>query len=277
LREAKRSGARVALVNGRISAHSYESYKQIRFLLSALWENFDLLAVRQHEDASRFTDLGFPQQLVHVTGNLKYDMPLPNRMNGSSSSADKNLTIVVGSSREGEEKELLSVTQKLKTRLPQLRVIWAPRHIERVNEIEALFAARAVPCARKSINPSTPVSDVIWDTMGDLLDAYKQADIAVVGGSFVPKGGQNPIEPAALSVPVVFGPSMENFHGIAEVLVQQGGAKQVTLPELENCLGELLEQTDKRHAMGQRARRAVESRQGATDKTLALLKGLARA
>jgi 3-deoxy-D-manno-octulosonic-acid transferase len=276
LREAKRSGARVALVNGRISAHSYESYKQISFLLPALWENFDLLAVRQHEDASRFTDLGVPQRLVHVTGNLKYDMPLPNRRNGTSA-ADQHLTIVVGSSREGEEKELLTITEKLKTRLPQLRVIWAPRHIERINEIEALFAARAVPCARKSVNPATRVSDVLWDTMGDLLDAYKQADIAVVGGSFVPKGGQNPIEPAALSVPVVFGPSMENFHGIAEVLVQQGGAQQVTLPELEHCLGELLEQSDKRQAMGQRARRAVESRQGATDKTLALLKGLARA
>ena len=277
LREAKRSGAGVALVNGRISAHSYESYKQISFLLPALWENFDLLAVRQHEDASRFTDLGVPQRLVHVTGNLKYDMPLPNRSNGASSLPEKSLTIVVGSSREGEEKELLTVTEKLKIRLPQLRVIWAPRHIDRINEIEALFAARAVPCARKSVHPASPVSDVLWDTMGDLLDAYKQADIAVVGGSFVPKGGQNPIEPAALSVPVVFGPSMENFHGIAEVLVQQGGAKQVTLPELEQCLGELLEQTDKRHDMGQRARQAVESRQGATDKTLRLLKGLVRA
>ncbi len=113
--------------------------------------------------------------------------------------------------------------------------------------------------------------------MGDLIDAYQQADIAVVGGSFVPKGGQNPIEPAALSVPVVFGPSMENFIGISEVLVQQGGARQVTLPELENCLSELLEGTDERLAMGQRARQAVESRQGATEKTLGLLRGLVRA
>ncbi len=277
LREAKRSGARVALVNGRISAHSYQSYKHITSLLSVLWENFDLLAVRQHEDASRFTDLGVPQRMVHVTGNLKYDLPLPGRTNGHSSEPNRNLTIVIGSSREGEEKELLSVMEKLKVRVPRLRVIWAPRHVDRIEEIEALLANHSVSCARKSRGPSAAASDILWDTMGDLLDAYKQADVAVVGGSFVPKGGQNPIEPAALSVPVVFGPSMENFHGIAEVLVQQGGARQVTLPELEGCLGELLENKDRRQEMGRLARRAVESRQGATDKTLTLLKGLARA
>jgi 3-deoxy-D-manno-octulosonic-acid transferase len=113
--------------------------------------------------------------------------------------------------------------------------------------------------------------------MGDLLDAYAQADIAVIGGSFVPKGGQNPLEPAALNVPVVFGPSMENFHGIAEVLVLQGGARQVTLTQLGACLGELLEKADLRQDMGRRARQAVESRQGATEKTLSLLKELAHA
>ena len=277
LREAKRSGARVALVNGRISAHSYQSYKHITSLLSPLWENFDLFAVRQHEDASRFTDLGVPQRRVHVTGNLKYDLPLPGRTNGLPSNSNKTLTIVVGSSREGEEKELLSVIEKLKVRVPRLRVIWAPRHVDRIGEIEVLMAERSVPCARKSKGPADAATDILWDTMGDLIDAYKQADVAIVGGSFVPKGGQNPIEPAALSVPVVFGPSMENFHGIAEVLVQQGGARQVTLPELEGCLSELLENKDKRQEMGRLARRAVESRQGATDKTLTLLKGLARA
>jgi 3-deoxy-D-manno-octulosonic-acid transferase len=110
--------------------------------------------------------------------------------------------------------------------------------------------------------------------MGDLLDAYAQADIAIVGGSFVPKGGQNPLEPAAMSVPVVFGPSMENFHGIAEFLVQQGGARQVTLSEAEHCLSDLLKSRDRRQEMGSRARRAIESRQGATERSLTLLKRL---
>jgi 3-deoxy-D-manno-octulosonic-acid transferase len=296
LREARRAGAKVALVNGRVSVRSYSRYKHMQGILSAVWECFDLVAVRQHEDASRFTDLGVPQRLVHVTGNLKYDLPLPQRSNGAPAQDPSRLTLVVGSSREGEEKELLPVMEKLRQEYPALRVIWAPRHIDRIPDLERMFVEAGVACIRKSKqddgHPSPPPSPLaegrgikgegspshlLWDSMGDLVDAYRQADIAVVGGSFVPKGGQNPLEPAALSVPVVFGPSMENFHGISEVLVQQGGARQVTLPELGQCLAELFEKSDQRQEMGRRARQAVESRQGATDRTLALLKELARA
>ena len=277
MREAKRSGARVVLVNGRISEHSFRAYRRVAFILSALWECFDLLAVRQQEDASRFRALGVPDRLVHVTGNLKYDLPLPEPANGLSPGAAARLTVVVGSSREGEEKQLLPVMERLRAIIPSLRVIWAPRHIERVDEIESLFALQTLPCARKSQGFDMTAAHILWDSMGDLLDAYKQADIALVGGSFVQKGGQNPIEPASLSLPVIFGPSMENFHGIAEVLVQQGGAQQVDLPGLQACLARLLADAPARREMGRRARAAVESRQGATDKTLALLKGLARA
>jgi len=276
LREARRVGAKVALVNGRISARSYGRYKYIRGILPAVWECFDLVAVRQHEDASRFTDLGVPQRFVYVTGNLKYDLPLPQRSYGASRDPAR-LTLVVGSSREGEEKELLPVLENLRSRIPALRVIWAPRHIDRVNEIETLFTSQSIAFVRKSAGSFTETSCVIWDTMGDLLDAYAQADIAIIGGSFVPKGGQNPLEPAALNVPVIFGPSMENFHGIAEVLVQQGGARQVTLSHLGACLSELLEKSEERMEMGRRARKAIESRQGATEKTLSLLKELVHA
>jgi len=111
--------------------------------------------------------------------------------------------------------------------------------------------------------------------MGDLLEAYRQADVAIVGGSFVAKGGQNPIEPAALRVPVVFGPSMENFQAIADILVRSGGARQVPLSGLENCLRDLLADSSLRRAMGDNARRAVEGSQGATERTLGLLENLA--
>lgn len=276
LREARRSGAKVALMNGRISARSYRSYLRVRSILSALWDNFDLFAVRQHEDASRFVDLGVPQPMIHVTGNMKYDLPLPDRERGSSSTSDL-LRLVIGSSREGEEKELLPVLAPLRQKFPGLQIIWAPRHIDRMSEIEQLFAAHSIPAVRKSVRLSSQDPHVLWDTMGDLVEAYKSADIALIGGSFVPKGGQNPIEPAALRVPVVFGPSMENFHGISEVMVQQKGAAQVTLTELRACLDRLLSSRDERIAMGERARAAVQSRQGATPKTITLLKGLAHA
>jgi 3-deoxy-D-manno-octulosonic-acid transferase len=167
--------------------------------------------------------------------------------------------------------------ENLRQRYPALRVIWAPRHIDRTAELESLFISQSLSVQRKSNGFSSESSHILWDSMGDLLDAYRMADVAVVGGSFVPKGGQNPLEPAALGVPVVFGPSMENFNGIAEILVQQKGAKQVTLLELEKALSELLESSAQRLEMGRSARRAVESRQGASEKTLALLKEMVHA
>ena len=112
--------------------------------------------------------------------------------------------------------------------------------------------------------------------MGDLLDAYRQADVAVVGGSFVPKGGQNPIEPAALRLPVVFGPSMDNFHGIAEALVENGGARQVSLAELKDFQGALLRNQEARRTMGEKARQTVENEPGATQRTLGFLEKLVR-
>jgi 3-deoxy-D-manno-octulosonic-acid transferase len=276
LREAKRAGARVALINGRLSARSFKSYCRLRIVLSSLWDCFDLFAIRDGQDAERFRALGVPPEKLHVTGNLKYDLSLSQRP-GSAKDGSQPV-IVMGSTREGEEKELLPVLERIREQHPGVRVIWAPRHVERVAEIERIFAAKGISYGRKSLlgaganGPDAPF--VLWDSMGDLIDAYRQADVAVIGGSFVAKGGQNPIEPAALQVPVVFGPSMDNFHAIAETLLQNGGARQVTLSELEGCLQELLGDPETRRVMGVKARQAVELAQGATERTLRLLNGL---
>ena len=159
---------------------------------------------------------------------------------------------------------------KLMARHPELRIIWAPRHIDRIGEIEELFATWSLPCARKSQGPTLSVHNVLWDTMGDLLDAYKQADVAVVGGSFVPKGGQNPLEPAALQVPVVFGPSMENFSEIASRFVAAGAAVQVDSPEDVGVAWiELFRDPARMKKMGETAEQLVASSRGAADRALA--------
>jgi 3-deoxy-D-manno-octulosonic-acid transferase len=276
LGEAKRSGARVALINGRLSQRSFESYQKITGVMQALWDCFDLWAVREAQDAERFQALGVPSDRLRVTGNLKYDLlveddPPPPEV------APHSPVIVIGSSREGEELLLVPVLLNLRGEWPDLRVIWAPRHVERVSEVERMLLSKGLVVQRKS-RPGGPgeANDILWDTMGDLLDAYRQADIAIVGGSFVPRGGQNPIEPAALRRPVVFGPSMENFHGIAERLVNHGGARQVSLEKLGACLSELLSRPQGRQKMGECARQVVERHQGATEKTLQLLEGLQR-
>lgn len=279
LREARRSRAKVALINGRLSEHSFRSYLKVRRILGALWSCFDGLAVRQGQDAARFAELGVPKEKIKILGNLKYDLDVEGS-DPIANTADSPV-LVLGSTREGEEKELLPVIEKVREQWPGLQVIWAPRHVERAAEIETLLAGRAGSTERKSALVSAegerrPVANVIWDSMGDLMEAYKQADLAVIGGSFVPKGGQNPIEPAALSRPVIFGPSMDNFHGIAEILVREGGARQVELTDLEGTLRELLSNPDSRRSMGQRARQAVETEQGATERTLRFLEDLKR-
>jgi len=283
LREAKRSGARVALINGRLSEHSFKSYSHVRWIMQALWGCFDLWAVRQEQDAVRFRSLGVPTEKIQVTGNLKYDSPIGSGSQESAQSPKRSVPVVVlGSTREGEESQLLPVLQKLRAQWPELKVIWAPRHLDRISEIETLLTAQGLSCRRKSLPGAAdqnghPPANILWDTMGDLLEAYRQADVAVVGGSFVPKGGQNPIEPAALRLPVVFGPSMDNFHGIADALVESGGARQVSLTELSECLNDLLKNPELRRTMGDKARRAVENEQGATQRTLTLLEKLVRA
>jgi 3-deoxy-D-manno-octulosonic-acid transferase len=265
----------VVLINGRLSERSFRSYRRFRFWLKPLWDCFDALVVRQEQDAQRFGTLGVPAAKLHVVGNLKYDVASEGRDLSGGREPSDGPTVVMGSTREGEEGPLIGAVRLLRKRWPDLRVIWAPRHLERVPEIERLLAAEGIPYARKSSAEGKGVGmakgDVLWDSLGDLIDAYRGADVAVIGGSFVPRGGQNPIEPAALRVPVVFGPSMDNFHGIADLLVSRGGARQVSIGELSRCLGELLEDPSTRRAMGERARLTVEAEQGATERTLDLL------
>lgn len=278
LREAQRSGAHVALINGRISARSFRSYQRIQPLLPALWDTLNLFAVRQNEDAERFAKLGVPQEKIVITGNLKYDLFVERRAHARQAETP---VVVMGSTREGEERRLLPVMEQVRHRLPEVQIIWAPRHVERIPELEAMLneqglAYRRVSEMRQSGNGAR-ATHVLWDSMGDLLEAYKQAHVAVIGGSFVPKGGQNPIEPAALKLPVLFGPSMDNFQGVAESLLQSGGARRVSVEELGEQLTTLLKNPHTREEMGERAHQAVLSEQGATDRTLVLLQGLLHA
>jgi 3-deoxy-D-manno-octulosonic-acid transferase len=280
LREARRSGARVALINGRISKRSFESYSRIQWLLTPLWETLDLFAVRQPEDAERFAALGVPREKIKVTGNLKYDLYLQRRSQRRSGLAP---VVVMGSTREGEESKLLPLLERVRAQVPEMRIIWAPRHIERISEIEELLNANGLSWQRisherkGSSGTSVGTPYVLWDSMGDLLEAYREADVAVVGGSFVPKGGQNPIEPAALRLPVLFGPSMDNFQGVAETLVRSGGARRVSVDDLEGHLSTLLKNPHIRKEMGEKAQQAVIAEQGATQRTFALLKDLLHA
>jgi 3-deoxy-D-manno-octulosonic-acid transferase len=264
LREAARSGARVGLINGRISQRSFRRYRWIKFILGALWENLHLIAVREEQDAQRFQALGLHPSRIRVVGHMKYDVPVESL----PFSAPHDVPLVVlGSTREGEEALVLPT-------LRTLRVICAPRHVERVGEVEDFCVSAGIRVRRRSQAPEwLPGAGevLLWDTFGDLLQAYRKADIAVIGGSFVNKGGQNPIEPAALGRPVVFGPSMENFKEISEALLAGGGAIQISLDTLAATIVELVHDRTRLENVGTNARSVVEKAGGATERTLQIL------
>lgn len=266
--EAKASGAKVAFINGRLSERSFRSYRRFQWILKSLWTNVDCFSVRQQQDADRFQGLGVDPSKIVVTGNLKYDR-LPHEEMKQPKNPSEPLTIVIGSTREGEEAILLPIVQIIRRAHPNVRWIWAPRHIERLAEIESLFRAQQEIIARKSVFLKESWSlSVLWDSVGDLMQAYAQSDLAIIGGSFVKKGGQNPIEPAALGLPVIFGPSMENFYGVSEKLVEKGGAFQVSVDQLGDKVSQLITNESLRKSMGNHARAVVDSEQGATDQTI---------
>jgi len=270
LREASRSGAHVGIINGRISQRSFRRYRWIRWLLGALWENLHFIAVREEQDAQRFEMLGLSRERIHVVGHMKYDVPVEASPLMLSSAP----LLVFGSTREGEELLLLPIMTALRSSFPHLRIICAPRHKERTADVESRFMAANLPVRKRSATLTQPITAgelVLWDTFGDLMEAYRQSDIAVIGGSFVHKGGQNPIEPASLGKPVVFGLSMENFKDIAETLLAGQGAMQVPLEKLEETLRDLLNDLTRRRTMGDNARAVVEKARGATERTLDLL------
>lgn len=271
LHETGRCGAKVALINGRLSERSTRSYHRIRWAMKVVWDSLDVVAVRQEEDAARFRSLGVAPERIVITGNLKFDVPLPP-LEVLPDEPGK-WVVTLGSTREGEESLIAEVLAGLRTRYPDLRLIWAPRHVDRTPKVEAVLNTHGLRAVRRSAVGMhwDRRTDLIWDTMGNLSDAFLMSHLVIMGGSFVPKGGQNPLEPAALGKAVLFGPSMENFRGIADAIVQEGGARQVTQASLAQDVERLLVSPAEREALGAGGRRFLESRQGATERTLDLL------
>lgn len=285
IRAAHRAGARTVLVNGRVSERSFRHLRWIRPLLKALWDELDVMAVRHAQDAERYRALGVPDHKLRITGNLKWDnvspAPHPPRARALEmlGLSDDRAVVVAGSTREGEEAVLLPAFENVRARRPNVRFILAPRHPERAHELESLLRSYQVPFQRKSaLNGKNEWEGyLVWDSLGDLGDAYGVADVAVIGGSFVPKGGQNPIEPAGMGIPVIFGPSMENFPGVTEMLRETGAAFQVSGDRLGETLLHLLTDSSLRVQAGARARQVVEAERGGTERTIALLEDLIRA
>jgi len=281
IRLAKARGTAVAVVNGRISPRAFRRHRWVKRWFRKTLGQVDLFLMQSQLDADRIIQLGASAQKVRVVGSLKWDASLGSRpteetlhtmarhlgLNGRQS------VLVAGSTHRGEERLLLQAFQTLRSLHPHLRFIIAPRHLERLAEVEALVQSAGFTASRLSAVPSGGAWDIgIVDTFGQLPTYYGLAQAVFVGGSLIPHGGQNPLEPASLGKPVLFGPSMHNFAEIAQQLLAHQAARQLeAASELPTALQELLGNRPAAEAMGRRAQEVVEQSRGTTQRTLEAL------
>ena len=274
--ECARRSIPLMLVNGRLSARSARGYARLRSLVAETLRCFDRIAVQAPADAERFAALGAPQERIVVTGNLKFDIRLPSSVGEQAEVLRLSWGLdrpawVAASTHEGEEQQVLAAHARVLEHFPQAVLVLVPRHPERFDAVAGLVRRQGYRFRRRSVD-SLGAEDIqvfIGDTMGELPVFLRASDIAFVGGSLVPIGGHNVLEPAALGVPVVFGPHMFNFAAIGELFLDRRAAIQVTdVSTLAEVLMQCLGDPGRRAEIGEAGRRLVEENRGALDRTV---------
>ncbi|MDE2058950.1 MAG: 3-deoxy-D-manno-octulosonic acid transferase [candidate division NC10 bacterium] len=282
LRKCAASKVPVAIINGRLSERSFSRYRLVRPFMRRVLQCVDLFCMQTGADAKRILALGASPERVHVVGNLKFDAALHADTSLLAEQWRRELRIeaqrqvlVAGSTHAGEEEMLLQVFRGLRGEFPDLLLILAPRHPERVAQVETAVAAGGLAVVRRSALPQgrNGAKEVILvDTVGELSTLYAVGGISFVGGSLIPRGGHNLLEPALHGRPVLFGPHMENFIEASTYFVEQGAAIQVSdAADLTRQLARLLRDPAARERMGQAAMAALTAHQGACERTVTLL------
>ena len=279
LRALAARGVPSMIANGRISDRSFRRYRLVRFFTARMLAHVRVLAMQSEEDARRIIALGARPERVVVTGNIKSDL-IPPEGGGDAlwqrllGLGDGEPVWVAGSTHRGEEAIVLDVYLHLRARMPTLTLVLAPRHPERVAEVERLVRERRLQPVRRSDLPKSQARGavIIVDTVGELAQIYRVASVVFVGGSLAPTGGHNMLEPALLRKPVLFGPHTTNFRESAELLLEAEGALVARDgAELEAHMGALLMDAERRRLMGEAAFKAVAGRRGAIKHTLELV------
>lgn len=278
MRRLDEAGVPQVIVNGRMTERSYQSYRRWRWWLPE-FERLDLVAAQDELVRDRIADLGVPAGRLFVTGNVKHDLLVPaprgrvECFGQQTGLAGDAVVFVAGSTHEGEEELALEAWARAGGGRAA-RLVLVPRHPERVREVERLLQRRQVPVRLRSAGHplDDPGAVLLIDTMGELETAFGVASLVFLGGSLVPVGGHNVLEPAVAGCPVVVGPHLESCRREAERLEAAGGLVRVEDAEaFTRIVGELLADAPRRAAMGERARSAVAGLSGASADNVALL------
>ncbi len=282
LRVANQSGSRVAIVNARISDRSLPGYTRWRRLLGSVLQGVDLFLAQTAEDARRLAQIGASAPRVFVGGNMKYDVPPPSsspivdQLRSTLAASGCGPILVCGSTVEGEEALLATAFQNVLATYPAAVMLLAPRHPERFDGVAGLLQQSKIDYWRRSQWNGEPLSGAVLliDSIGELSSLYALADLAFVGGSLVPRGGHNIIEPAQHGVPILVGTHTENFRDIVELFRSRGAVRVVSPPELSSSFLGLLADEGQRRELGRRAAETLDAQRGATQRTLQRLREL---
>jgi 3-deoxy-D-manno-octulosonic-acid transferase len=282
-----REGIPIVLVNGKVSDRSFPRYRLGRRFISEVFNHIDVLCMQSQEDGRRMRMLGVEAFKVKVTGNLKFDRPLPKSVGTERDQLAKELgwippsaTWVAGSTHPGEEDIILKVYTRLREEFPNLSLILAPRSQQRFKEVFSLVAQGGwqTVCRSQLLGQNSrgvELDVLLLDTIGELSRFYSLGNFAFVGGSLVDFGGHNPLEAAQRGIPVVFGPHMENFKEIAAILTGSGGGCQIsTETELYGQIKGWLVAPAKCREQGRKAQAALEPHQGAVARNLEIIRRL---
>jgi 3-deoxy-D-manno-octulosonic-acid transferase len=280
LHEARKGGSHIAVVNARISDRSVRGYRRWRFFLRRILLNIDLFLPQTEQDRERLESIGALTQRIRVTGNLKFDTPIPEAPpiveSLRAAVPPAGPVLVCGSTVEDEEPLLLRAFENIRASYPDAVMILAPRHPERFDEVAQLLERLNVPFQRRSLWNGEPFAGGVFlvDSIGELASLYALADIAFVGGSLVPRGGHNILEPAQHGVPIVVGNHTENFRDIIWLFRQNDAVRIVGPAELPLVLMDLLANVEERDGLGKRAADTLKTQTGATERTLQALEKL---
>jgi 3-deoxy-D-manno-octulosonic-acid transferase len=285
LAAAAGEGVPVVLVNGRISDRSFGRYRRLSWFFTPLVRMISHACMQSRQDKERLLALGADPKRVNWAGNLKFDCtvepdpsfePLRRLIAGLLKPRAESLLWVCGSTKPGEEEILLSIFDRLRHEFPGLSLLLAPRHPHRAPEVLELARQQGLNAERRTrlVPESVPngLQVLVLDTVGELSRLYELADLVFVGGSLVPEGGQNPIEPAFFGKPILVGPDMSNFQEVTRVFREAYGVLQVKDPgELEQRMRDLLRDAHAREWLGRNARKVIRQSQGAVQRTLEIV------
>jgi 3-deoxy-D-manno-octulosonic-acid transferase len=282
-----KNGSRIIILNGRLSNESFNGYRKIKLLIKKVLSNVDFLYMQEKAYAERVIVLGADRHKVGVMGNFKFDIDFDTSTPLNWLERVEGKILLAASTHKGEEEIILDAFESVKRNVNDLKLILAPRHPERFNEAAEIIGKKGLNYIRRSeINQGSAVSDqqsalthdtfpdvIILDTIGELSSVFSKVSIAFIGGSLVPAGGHNILEPAYWSKPIIFGPHMDNFP-IAEEFLKRTAAFQVRdSKDITEKVIELLTNSEKAAAMGHNAKAIVDKNTGAVKKALDLTRG----